>query len=288
MKKRILGLLLVTLFTTGCQKEDSKTTTNTTITSSSEEVNIELKVNRPILSLEKNELIISGIANEGAEIIVKQEDKKVASEKVKNEKFEISMELLESEEKEVELIVTDGETKKEIKVFSKKHLEKLKADADKKAKEEEEKQAAEKATAEKKAQEDAARKAEEERQAEEKRAQEAAAAAEAARASYDTGTTFENLARNPETYLDQKVKFNGLIIQVIKGSGYSQFRFAVDDNYDQIILIEISEDQLTNNRLLENDHITVRGTSFGEITYTSTMGGEITIPGVVVDSFERY
>ena len=94
------------------------------------------------------------------------------------------------------------------------------------------------------------------------------------------------MARNPDTYLAEKVKFSGRIIQVMKGEEHSQFRFAVDDNYDQVLYIEISEDQLSNNRLLEDDYITIRGTSYGEYTYTSALGGEITVPGVVVDSFE--
>lgn len=103
---------------------------------------------------------------------------------------------------------------------------------------------------------------------------------------YETGITFENLARNPETYNHKKVKFYGKIVQVVKGDIYSQFRFAIDDDYDKMVLLEIPEKQLSNNRLLKDDTITIKGVSTGEQTYKSTIGGEITIPSISVDSFE--
>ncbi|KAK2210161.1 toxin regulator, partial [Clostridioides difficile] len=36
-------------------------------------------------------------------------------------------------------------------------------------------------------------------------------------------------------------------------------------------------------RVLEDDYITIRGISAGTITYESTMGGKITIPGIAVE-----
>lgn len=182
--------------------------------------------------------------------------------------------------------VSNGKETKTVIVKSKATLEKVAAEAEATRK----KQQQEKEEADKKAAEEAAAKEQAEKEAAEKKKQEAEEAARKAaeeeKASYDTGITYENLARNPDTYLAEKVKFSGRIIQVLKGEDHSQFRFAVNDDYNQVLFIEISEDQLSNNRLLEDDYITIRGTSYGEYTYTSALGGEITVPGVVVDSFE--
>lgn len=163
-------------------------------------------------------------------------------------------------------------------LFPKRHEleEKEKSDKIKAEKEKQEKaKREEKEKQEKEAREKEAREKEEE----EKRKQEEIA-------QYETGITFENLARNPETYNYKKVKFYGKIVQVVKGDAYSQFRFAIDDDYDKMVLLEIPEKQLSNNRLLKDDTITIKGVSTGEQTYKSTIGGEITIPSISVDSFE--
>ncbi|EMW5424165.1 hypothetical protein AAFB02_000177 [Enterococcus faecalis] len=102
---------------------------------------------------------------------------------------------------------------------------------------------------------------------------------------YSTEITYDDLARNPEKNKNQKVTVSGTIIQVIENDGYSQYRLAVDDDYEKIMLIEISSD-LLNSRILENDVITVYGESQGTIDYESTLGGKITVPALTVDKFE--
>lgn len=102
---------------------------------------------------------------------------------------------------------------------------------------------------------------------------------------YSTEITYDALARNPEKNKNQKVTVSGTIVQVIENDGYSQYRLAVDDDYEKIMLIEISSD-LLNSRILENDVITVYGESQGTIDYESTLGGKITVPALTVDKFE--
>ena len=104
------------------------------------------------------------------------------------------------------------------------------------------------------------------------------------RVAYDTGITYDQLARNPNTYKDRKVKFSGKVIQVIEGTGVTQLRIAVDDNYDTVLLIKY-DPAIISNRILENDEITLKGVSQGIYTYVPTMGGNITVPLVQVDSF---
>ncbi|MGL5479416.1 MAG: hypothetical protein ACRDCB_10295 [Clostridium sp.] len=143
----------------------------------------------------------------------------------------------------------------------KEELEKAKKEAEEKERKEEEEKA-------KKEREEKAKK-----EAEEKK-------------GYNTGITYDNLARTPDKYKDKKVKFTGKVIQVMEGDGYTQMRLAVNSDYDKIILIEIDSGS-TDSRILEDDVITIMGTSNGLISYDSTMGGKITIPAVIVDKVEQ-
>ena len=112
-------------------------------------------------------------------------------------------------------------------------------------------------------------------------------ALEAKEESYNSGITFDNLARNPDTYKSQNVKFTGKIIQVVEGRKKSTYRLAVDEDYDKIIFLEISAEQLKDNRILEDDILTIKGSSDGVTSYSSVLGGKITIPKIIVDSFTR-
>ena len=108
---------------------------------------------------------------------------------------------------------------------------------------------------------------------------------EADKASYDTGITYDQLARTPDDYENKKVKFSGEVIQVMESDGETQLRIAVDGNYDNVIYVGYNS-KIINTRILENDYVTFRGISKGLITYQSTLGGEITIPLVYVQQIE--
>lgn len=100
---------------------------------------------------------------------------------------------------------------------------------------------------------------------------------------YETGITYEQIARNPDDYIGEKLKFSGKVVQLIEGESENELRFAVDDDYDNMIYLAY-DSSIVDQRILEDDYITIYGTSFGTITYESTMGGNITIPSVLVDN----
>lgn len=100
-----------------------------------------------------------------------------------------------------------------------------------------------------------------------------------------TEKTYEEFARRPATYDNAKVCFNGNVVQVIEGSGSSQYRIAVDDNYDCIILVSLSAAAKTL-RVLEDDDVTVYGRLDGLLTYESTMGVPITILSCTASSID--
>lgn len=142
----------------------------------------------------------------------------------------------------------------------------------------EEQKAIEEENARLKAEEEAKKKAEEE---EARRLAE-----EEEKKGYDTGITYNQLARTPDDYKGKKVKFKGKVIQVMEGDGEVQIRLAVGGNYDNVIYGVYSSD-LVSSRVLEDDYITIMGLSAGLLTYTSTMGGEITIPSMLIQKIDQ-
>lgn len=135
----------------------------------------------------------------------------------------------------------------------------------------------------------AAEKAKEEAEAKAQAEAEAKAQAEAEakeKQGYNTGITYDQLARTPDTFIGEKVKFRGKVIQVMEGDSETQIRLAVNSNYDTIVLAAFKSD-VVSSRVLEDDMISIYGASTGLITYESTMGGSISIPGVLIDKIDQ-
>lgn len=104
--------------------------------------------------------------------------------------------------------------------------------------------------------------------------------------TYKTDITYDQIARTPDDYLLEKVKFSGKVIQVMEGDDTTnQLRVAIDDNYDTVMLVEYEKDIL-DSRILEDDYISMYGYSMGVITYESTLGGNITIPAMSANMIE--
>lgn len=181
----------------------------------------------------------------------------------------------ESKEKQMNALQSEyDEYKSKMEPYESVQLTDAKNKAEKEAKELAEKRAAE---------EKAAAEAKAKKEAEEKAAAEARAA-EIAK-GYETGITFDNLARTPNEYIGKKVKFKGKVLQVIEADTETQIRLAVNGNYDTVILCRVPKSKTTATRILEDDYIHIMGVSNGLISYQSTLGGTITIPDVSVDDW---
>lgn len=104
---------------------------------------------------------------------------------------------------------------------------------------------------------------------------------------YETGITYDQLARIPEDFKGKKVKFTGKVLQVMEGSIASDpaIRLAANKNYDTVIYGKYPS-KIISSRILEDDMITIYGTSYGLQSYQSTLGGTITIPYVYIDKIE--
>lgn len=101
---------------------------------------------------------------------------------------------------------------------------------------------------------------------------------------YETGLTYDDMARDTTGKIGTYGKFEGKIIQVMQSTSYTQYRVAINGDYDKVMLIEINNNKLTSN-LLEDDYIYFKGMSMGNVSYKSVLGAKITIPSMVVDSF---
>ncbi len=133
-------------------------------------------------------------------------------------------------------------------------------------------------------------KTEEEKQAlieEQKAAEEAEklAAEEEAKLGYDSGITYDQLARTPDDYLGKMVKFSGVVLQVSEAGDNIAIRMSTKGKYDNVIMAIIPQ-KLLSARILEDDKITVYGLSSGIYTYTAVRGNEISIPSVVVEKLD--
>jgi hypothetical protein len=124
------------------------------------------------------------------------------------------------------------------------------------------------------------------KEAEAKAAEEKRLAEEKEKKGYETGITYDELARTPDEYIFEKVKFRGKVVQVIEGDGVTQLRFAVNENDDTILFAGI-DNSIDDSRILEDDIITIMGLSSGLITYESTMGGQISIPGMTIEKIDQ-
>lgn len=153
--------------------------------------------------------------------------------------------------------------------------EKAKKEAEEKAKKEEEIRLAEE------------KKKEEIRLAEEKKKADEEERKKAEAQKYNTGLTYDDIARNPQSNKGKYVKFSGKILQVMNGEGFVQYRMAINEDYEQVVLIEIIKSKLTGGNILEDDVITIEGMFMSEMEYTTVMGAKQSIPAIVVDNLYR-
>jgi hypothetical protein len=100
-----------------------------------------------------------------------------------------------------------------------------------------------------------------------------------------TGIAYDELFRNSAKYKGQFVHFTGEVIQVLGDSGNWNLRVNVtqkgDAPYtyweDTVFVFSLSPD-----RVIENDIIDFTAQADGVTTYKSTLGGDITIPSLII------
>ena len=101
-------------------------------------------------------------------------------------------------------------------------------------------------------------------------------------ATYPT-STYDEMARNGNSHKGEKLQITGKVIQVQdRDSGGAMLRVATGaDGYDDIYMVQIDSDNWNKHRLLEDDQITIYGNVYGLYSYSSTLGGKITVPALI-------
>ena len=105
---------------------------------------------------------------------------------------------------------------------------------------------------------------------------------------YDSSLSFDTLAREPDTFSGELVKYTGRVLQIIPfsdGDG-SVYRIAVNGNSDDVIRVEAYEESVVD-LLLEGDMANVYGVVYGEDSYTAVSGATIYLPCIIAVKIEE-
>ena len=108
---------------------------------------------------------------------------------------------------------------------------------------------------------------------------------EASKGEYGGDYSYDQLARNPDTYKNQKIKISGKVLQAEYDDDICYARIAMNNDYNTVVFVTYSGD-LLNYRLLEDDKVTVYGISYGVYSYKAVSGATITIPWLNADMIE--
>ncbi|SDK54885.1 hypothetical protein [Lacicoccus qingdaonensis] len=98
--------------------------------------------------------------------------------------------------------------------------------------------------------------------------------------NYRADVDIRDIERNPDDYMNELITFEGKIIQVLEEDGVSAYRIAVNDDYDRVVLVSTQSSSL-EERLLEDDYVTVYGEFTELMTYETVVGGSRTVPSFV-------
>lgn len=100
---------------------------------------------------------------------------------------------------------------------------------------------------------------------------------------------YKDLSRNPSNYENKQTVITGKVIQVSENAfGTVTLRVATKEaeylGYTDDIYM-VTYKQVESNRMLEDDIVTIWGMCEGVTTYTSVLGGKITVPSVKMEYY---
>lgn len=97
--------------------------------------------------------------------------------------------------------------------------------------------------------------------------------------------TFEQMARNPQNFKGTKVKLTGEVVQVMADSYSTNLRVNITkkgnySTYYTDTIYVVYHPESGEDKILEDDIITIYGTSQGDCSYKTVMGSEVTLPNI--------
>lgn len=101
---------------------------------------------------------------------------------------------------------------------------------------------------------------------------------------------YRTLARNPDQYAGKAAVFTGKVVQVIEGDDEVALRVNVTkgkyDIWENTIYVNYTRESNTEDRILEDDIITIYGKLDGLKTYEATSGASISIPQIIATTIK--
>lgn len=91
---------------------------------------------------------------------------------------------------------------------------------------------------------------------------------------------YKDIARMPDDYEGELIKFVGTVIQVMEYDEYTMLRVAENDDYDTVWIVFYTRPS-GQPRVLDDDTVTVYGVCMGLYTYEATSGANISVPGAL-------
>lgn len=98
--------------------------------------------------------------------------------------------------------------------------------------------------------------------------------------------SYEEIARNPDTYFGEHAKFKGEVIQVMpEGDSYTLRVNITQGSYfwSDPILVTYTKQDSSEANILEDDIVMMYGTLAGDYTYETVMGNELTVPFLMAE-----
>jgi|GEM_PF-5829273 len=102
--------------------------------------------------------------------------------------------------------------------------------------------------------------------------------------SYFTSITMDNLMRDPNSYIKQKVNLLGNVFQVSTKGKYNLYLIQSNQENNPTFAAVIETDRLETN-IIEDDEVTIYGKSLHNYVYTSTSGATETVPFIYIDAY---
>lgn len=90
----------------------------------------------------------------------------------------------------------------------------------------------------------------------------------------------DDLLRSPESHKMQDVTFSGSVFQIVKQEDDGNTSFLLDTGGDNGIIYVLYKRNPGDNRILENDSVTIYGMFYLLDTYTSVLGADRTVPRI--------
>lgn len=98
--------------------------------------------------------------------------------------------------------------------------------------------------------------------------------------NYRTDYDIKDIERSPAEYKNELLSFEGKIIQVMEDEVFTSYRIAINDDYDRIVYLQTFSETL-EERLLEDDYVTVYGVFDDLLTYETVLGANQTVPAFI-------